>query len=91
MMTERLKQAIEETAGVLPVNKQDELADALALIAHEEQALKEHAFNILLEAVDELRWDAILASSHDKLARMAQRARQAYEAGETKILDPNKL
>jgi hypothetical protein len=85
-MTERLKQAAEKAAAVRLVEGQDPLPDALSVLTDEERAL-----DIFLGALNELNWEISLANSQDKLARMAQRAREAYEAGETEILNLNKL
>ena len=85
-MTERLKQAVEQAAAVLPPEGQELLADALFLVAQEQNAL-----NSLLAALDELKWAAALANSQDKLERLADRALEAYEAGEVDPLDLNKL
>jgi hypothetical protein len=71
---------------VLPPAGQDQLADALFLIAQEQNAL-----GLLLAALDELKWEVALANSQDKLARLADRALEAYEAGEVESLNLNKL
>jgi hypothetical protein len=85
-MTERLKQAVEQAAAVLPPQGQDQLADVLSLLTQED-----HALDLFLAALDEFKWDVALANSQDKLERLANRALQAYEAGEVEPLDLNKL
>ena len=85
-MIQRLKQAVEQAIAVLPPEGQDQLADALFLVAQEQNAL-----DFLLAALDELKWEVALANSQDKLARLADRALEAYEAGEVEPLDLNKL
>lgn len=46
---------------------------------------------ILSEIESERRWDELFAQSQDLLAKMAEEARQEYEAGLTEPLDLDKL
>ena len=89
-IADRLKQTVEEAIAVLPPEGLSELADALSLVVQEQSLLK-----IFLAAIHsawvELQWEQALAKSPDKLARMAERAREAYEAGDVEPLDLNKL
>jgi uncharacterized membrane protein YcgQ (UPF0703/DUF1980 family) len=43
------------------------------------------------ELESEERWAASFASSQDALAKLAERARKNYLAGNTEILDPDNL
>jgi hypothetical protein len=89
MMTERLKQAVEQAAAVLPAEEQDALADLLLRLTEEETALAELV--AMLDAEDEAKWDAAFAASGDKLDRLADKAMADYRAGRTTLLDPDKL
>jgi len=89
MMTERLKQAVEQAATMLPAEEQDALADLLLRLTEEEVALAELV--AMLDAEDEAKWDAAFASSGDKLDRLADKAMADHRAGRTTLLDPDKL
>lgn len=64
-----------EKASQLPEREQDELG------------------RWLLEALeaDDRRWSTIYAKSPDKLRRLADQALEAFRAGRTEELDPDKL
>jgi hypothetical protein len=85
-MTERLKQAVEQAALHLTEQNQELLANALALAARDKDS-----FVLLLTSLDEAKWNASFARSQDKLKRLADQARRAYEAGEVEPLDTEKL
>jgi len=43
------------------------------------------------ELIDEQRWAASFANSQDALAKLAERARAHFAAGNTEPLDPDRL
>ena len=85
-MTDRLKKAVEQAAARLTNANQDLLAEALTRLAQDERA-----FPFLLVALDEALWNYTFAKSQDKLKKLADRARRAYDAGETEPLDLDKF
>lgn len=68
------------------------MTDLLKEVFEEISALPDQEQNRLAllvreEMLDELRWDSAFANSKDKLAKLAEQAKAAYEAGETEPLD----
>jgi hypothetical protein len=73
---------------MVAANLTQKLMDEIAkLPAEEQQTFAAWA----LEELDERRWQKRFAETQDQLKKLAQEALRAYEAGETKELDPDTL
>jgi hypothetical protein len=64
------------------------IAQLKTLPTNEQDAI---ATMILAELEDERRWDESFARSPDLLAKLAAEAMAEYHAGQTQVLDPEKL
>lgn len=68
------------------------LAEAFAKASSLDDELQDQLARELLEEIDwESRWDKTLASTHDKLDLLAEKAEQDFHAGKTKELGFDEL
>jgi hypothetical protein len=68
----------------------DSLRKALArLPSYEQDRIAQYLLDLI--AKDEADWDAAFAGSGDKLDKLRNEALKAFHAGETRLLDPEKL
>ncbi len=69
---------------------QEKLKKALEQLPESEQDfIAERLLKSIAE--DEAAWEALLSKSPEKLLRLRDEALRAYCAGETQVLDPEKL